>query len=225
MGLVARELGLGFTAYDPLALMDDGRRPGLLARLRGAESPGIPARFSHLRALVGRCRASNVMHGNYRGRPVTAFDCDRRDVGDSGGERTRFASLAVITCGGSFPQLVIRPRNNLDAVAAAVGLGNLSFESGRFAERFSVTCSDRRLASAVISVPMMEFLLTHQGWYIEINGGDACIWNERWWDPGEFSVAVRALSSFLDLVPRFVWKDVGAEEEVARQGTAGPACS
>jgi hypothetical protein len=127
-----------------------------------------------------------------------------------------------MTLGCSFPELLIRPENFFDKLAAIVGFDDINFESHEFSKRFYVKGRDRKLAYDIITAPMMEYLLAYQGWSIELDGSDVIIWTGGTWKPEQFRSAIAVLGGFLDRVPHFVWKNLGEAREAGRQRDSGP---
>jgi hypothetical protein len=220
---LARELGLSFSEGDPLKEQSYGQSQGFLASLLSSGQSGIPERFGQFGALsVGDSRkASNVLWGELQGRQITAFDY-QYSTGSGKNRSTHHLSAAVITLDCSFPELLIRPENFFDKVAAVVGFDDIDFESHEFSKRFYVKGRDRKLAYDIITAPMMEYLLSVPGWSIELAGIDVIIWTGRTWKPEDFRSAVAVLNGFLDRVPRFVWKGLGESREAGKGGGGAP---
>ncbi len=216
---LAQELGLAFSADDPLKGQAFGRSQGFLAGLFGSERKGLPGRFGQFGALSqgDSHRGYNVMRGELGGRQLTAFDY-QYDTGSGKNRSTHHLSAAVVTLGCRFPELVIRPENLFDKVAAVMGLDDIDFESHEFSKRFYVSCRDRKLAYDIVTTEMMSYLLAHRGWSIELDGADVMIWTGRTWKPEEFRAGLAVLQGFLDRVPRFVWKALGEAREASRSG-------
>jgi len=217
MQALAAQLGLSFSREDPLGSQAYGRSFGFLASLFGSGQSGIPGRFGQFGALsVGDSRkASNVLWGAFQGRELMAFDY-QYSTGSGKNRTTHHLSAAVVTLGCRFPELVIRPENFFDKIAAVVGFDDIDFESHEFSRRFHVKARERKLAYDIINAGMMDYLLSAQGWSIELDGADAIIWTGRTWKPEDFRSAIAVLTGFLDRVPRFVWKELGEDREAGR---------
>jgi hypothetical protein len=209
---LAASAGLRFSDNDPVDVGIPGCYAGCAALSKG-HSP----------------RAYNVIFGSFRGREIFAFDFSyKTTVKARNGEREKFHYLsgAIVPCDCRFPGLLIRPEGLLDKVAGAVGAQDINFESREFSRRFFVQSPDRRFAYAAITAPVMEFLLrSDEGWHIELFKTNAAITTGKVWKPGQFGLAMLALSGFLDRIPRYVWKDLGSQREIAAEpadGTAEP---
>ena len=217
LSALAAGMGLSFSEQDPLKEQVYGKSQGFLASLFGSGQSGIPGRFGQFGALaVGDSRKGyNVLWGEHNGRELMAFDY-QYSTGSGKSRSTHRLSAAVVTLDCSFPELVIRPENFFDKIAAVVGFDDINFESHEFSKRFYVKGRDRKLAYEIITPEMMAFLLSCQGWSIELAGIDVMIWTGRTWKPAEFRSAIAVLQGFLDRVPRFVWKDLGVTQEADR---------
>jgi hypothetical protein len=215
---LAAELGLSFSQDDPLQNQSFGQSQGFLARIFSSGQSGIPGRFAQFGALsVGDSRKGcNALWGTHQGRELMAFDY-QYSTGSGKNRSTHHLSAAVVTLECSFSELVIRPENFLDKIAAVVGLDDIDFESHEFSKRFYVKGGDRKMAYDIITAPMMEYLLAYQGWSIELHGCDVMIWTGRTWKPEDFRSAIAVLQGFLDRVPRFVWKELGEAREIGRR--------
>ncbi len=213
---LARELGFDYSEADPLADRSYGQSQGFLAGLFDAARSGVPGRFGQfgVMSIGGSRRASNVFWGTHGGRRVMAFDY-QYSTGSGKHRNTRRFSAVVATLGCRFPELVIRPENFLDKIAAAMGLGDIDFESHELSRCFCVRSRDRKLAYDIVHAGMMDYLLAYSHWSIELDGADVLIWTGRTWSPEEFRAGLAVLQGFLDRVPRFVWKELGETREAA----------
>ena len=107
---------------------------------------------------------------------------------------------------------MVRPEGLADRLASATGREeDIDFESQEFSNRFHVVCNDRKFAYDLIHPRMMEHLLVHPDWAVEVAGTAVLLYSPRLWGAEEVRAALEFLTGFLDLVPEFVWKDVGAK--------------
>jgi hypothetical protein len=200
---LAAELGLSFSA---------------------GETDGISGRFKSLPIFnQGNLRrATCVMEGVHRGRRLVACDYAFGEVWrDSHGNRTEYAevvSAVVVSLDCRLPRLLIRPEDLLDKAFTAAGCEDINFESHEFSRRFHVAGDDRRSAYQVLSAQVMEHLLAHPRWSIELAGRDVMAWRSGGQEAGKFREGIEVLHGFLDLIPRFVWKELGEQREAGRQG-------
>jgi hypothetical protein len=127
-------------------------------------------------------------------------------------------SALIVPC--QLPSMLIRPEDGIDTGASAVGLPDINFESHEFSSKFCVEAEDRKLAYDLIQPQMMEYLLAHPGWDLELAECGLLVTRtglyEPWHSP-DYREALDMATGFLDLIPRFVWKELGEGNEAARQ--------
>lgn len=175
----------------------------------------IPEAFAHFSDFTqGHSRrASNVMYGKRDGQRVLAFDY-RYVTGSGKHQTTHRFSAAILTCDCVFRGLRIRPENFLDKLAAVVGFDDIDFESDEFSRRFHVQGDDRKFAYAVIHPRMMEFLLADPDWSLAMAHHDILLrYGTGTWDVKRFAIAMEFIRRFLELIPEYVWKDLGLRAE------------
>jgi len=178
---------------------------------------GLPGRLGHIGTFSrGHDReAKNVIHGEYRGREVTAFDfkytTTETSTNSKGRTTTRevdhwFSSLVhPLEC--RFPRLMIRPEGFFDKIGDLLGLDDIDFESDEFSRRFRVTSEDRKFAYDVCHVRTMEWLLSNRGWHVEMVGGYFVLTQGGKWKPERFHAAMSFTSDFFEMIPDFVWRE------------------
>jgi hypothetical protein len=178
---------------------------------------GLPGRLGHIHAFSrgDSHRASNVLHGAYRGREIIAFDykyTTTHTSTDSKGRTTTrnvdhhfSACLHPLEC--RFPRLLLRPEGFFDKVADFFGFDDIDFESDEFSRKFRVTSDDRKFAYDVCHARMMEWLLTNRGWHAEMVGGYFVLTDGRRWSAPEFHSAISFAWKFFEMIPEFVWKE------------------
>jgi len=107
------------------------------------------------------------------------------------------------------PSLFIRAENFMDKIGAALGFDDIDFESAEFSKKFLVKSSDKRFAYDVITAQMMEFLMASPKRSIDLKGGRICITlGTRRWKAEEFMPQLDWISSFIDLWPDHVLRDL-----------------
>ncbi|HOX08243.1 MAG TPA: hypothetical protein PK280_17750 [Planctomycetota bacterium] len=205
LGVRAAGLGLAFAERD---------QSGLAARLG--------PKFGVLsRGVAGKQEALNVMGGEHRGRRVQAFDYlyQRRVTPRGKSTALCYLSAALAVEPVNFPRTVIRPETAADRAAALAGFEDIDFESHEFSKRFYVQGADRRFAYALVDPRMMEYLLAHPGWSLELDGAEVLLWDGARWDPDRFAPALDFLTGFLDRVPEHLRRELGTG--VAKQPEDG----
>jgi len=144
----------------------------------------------------------NVIRGRLGGREVLAFD-DWRPTAEAqraAEGRPEGMSVLMLTDGWDAPHLAIRRKRWDDRLAASLGIDDVDFESNReFSDRFYVYCRDASFARRFVTPEAMSYLLANPGWYIELCGSDALIYDLRIWKPARFKEALEVLGGFLDL--------------------------
>jgi hypothetical protein len=171
-----------------------------------------------------RRRAENVLQGTVGSRPALAFDYSYQTSStDSKGNRTTTTHrFAVVVVGGlpvPLPRLEVTPDNVLKRAAAAIGLGaeDIHLESDDFNRRFRVTCPDRKLAFDVLHPRLMQMLLHAPAVAWRFDGTELVSWDSGRVAPDEALVRAMMLSSVVDAVPTFVWKDRGYDPQQSGQ--------
>lgn len=152
--------------------------------------------------------ARNVIEGEHRGRPVTAFDYHyaTRSTNSKGKTRTRhhWFTAALVQSDLPLKPLSIRREHVLDKVAAFFGSDDIDFESAEFSRRYHVRSPDRRWAYDVLHARAIQTLLDgpncsiefDQHWVLARAGTrlDA----ERFLDPAD------VVANLLDQLPEYV---------------------
>lgn len=185
-----------------------------LSYLRG-DDLGI-ARLPHPIFRMGdRQKASNLVAGAFRDRPVVMFDYEYMvDRTDADGKRStstyRFSGVKVdldIRC----PATVIRRERVTTKLANALGLGSdVQFESDAFNRAFEVRSGSQQFAFTLVDAAMMEWLMANAS-DLDIQlepGALVVITRRRPWNEME-TLAVR-IHGFIDQFPRLVWSSYGA---------------
>ena len=137
------------------------RRLRALARSMGlsfdsSKDQKFNKRFSDLKCL---CRgvsryACNVMKGQWKDRPILAFDYHYQD----GNAEYNFSAV-IITSPIPLKPLYIRPERAVHRLMDFFGFEDINFESAEFSRKFYVKSPDRQWAYDVIHQRMIEYLL------------------------------------------------------------------
>ncbi len=161
-----------------------------------------------------RRRASNLLVGTFRDRPVVIFDyeytVDRRDAdGKQSSSTYRFSGVKVdldIQC----PSTVIRRERIGTKLANALGLGrDVQFESDAFNRAFEVRSGSQQFAFTLVDAAMMEWLMANASDLdIQLEPGELVVITSRLpWTEME-ALAART-HGFIDRFPRLVWSSYG----------------
>ncbi len=136
------------------------------------------------------------------------------DVTSSNGKTSstttyRFSYLIVHLPFVDVPDLLIRREGMFDRIAGAFGFEDIDFESSEFSRKFFVKCRDKRFAYDVVHPRMMEFLMVAASPTVDIERGRCCISDgSRTWKPEEFRGRMAWLTSFFELWPSHVKRDL-----------------
>lgn len=146
----------------------------------------IERRYRFLDALNkgSKRKATISLSGTYSDYSVEAFEFHYETYStDSKGNRTtqhHYTNHYVLEGGdhGSkenetrfrYPELKIYPENFLSRIGQALGFEDIDFESIEFSKSFTVRSKDKKFAYDICHTRMMEHLLRHKDFAIEIEG-------------------------------------------------------
>lgn len=178
------------------------------------EDPSLADAFGGVPFGQGRNRrATDVLTGTWRGRPLAAFSYSyqTRTSGQNGQTQTQTHWYAVVALrtAGFLPQVEITPENLLSRLAGALGFAGVDLESEDFNRRYRVIAQDPRLAYDVLHPRTMQLLLDRPPVALRLLGADAVSWDDGRLDPEELLVRLETVSDVLDAVPARVWADHG----------------
>jgi hypothetical protein len=152
-------------------------------------------------------KAENVIHGQWRGRKVIAFDY-QYTTGSGKNRHTHQLSACLQPVGVRVPGVVIRPETFLDKAAGFVGFEDIDFESDEFSREFFVKSDDRKFAYDICHPQMMSWLLANgRGWSVQLVDSSLVLTTGSRWSPEEFAAALYFSARFFELIPEFVWKE------------------
>jgi len=158
-------------------------------------------------------RATNVLRGDFRGRPMVAFDYSYQTHStDSNGHRsttTHRYAICALGLPASVPTFELTPEGFLGRVGTVLGIQDIELESEDFNRRFRVRCDDPKLAYDVLPPRTMEALLARPALHVRLRGADALCWEDGSHSPAELVVRLDTLATMLDGVPAYVWSDLG----------------
>jgi hypothetical protein len=192
---LAAELGFRFDPKDPFAIARN------YERFRWIDQ-------GHKR------RAYNVLHGRIDDYEVKAFDYvyhTTQTTRDSKGRTTtrevsHYFSAVIFDGSTPFETLVIRPQHFGDRIFAAFGFSDIEFESAEFNRDFHVTSASKKFAYDVVHPRMMEFLMAHPHWSLQLLGTGLMIQNGSRLTPEQFREAIDFVRGFFGLFPEYLWQ-------------------
>src|SRR5665809_28454 len=112
-------------------------------------------------------KATNVLTGQFDGRPFVSFDyvyyTTETSTDSEGRTTTREVShpygVAGLDMGAAFPALEVTPEGMFGRLVGRLTNTDIELESEDFNRAFTVNCPDRKFASDVLHPRMMELLL------------------------------------------------------------------
>lgn len=199
---LADSLGLDFSAHDPSGLLF---LP--FALFQKGDGQGV----------------ENVIHGEWRGMPLAAFDFwffEETTDSDGGTHRSyqRF-SCAVTEVEADLPSLTIGRDNLFTRIYDAVRSDEINFETDEFNRAFNVESVNRKFAHDLIDQRMMAWLLAADRRFLfEVSGRWLLCFGPRL-QPQALVPLLGTLEGFRGRVPRVVYD---LYRPTASEGVAGP---
>lgn len=161
-------------------------------------------------------KSTNVLTGEFDGRPFVSFDyvyyTTETSTDSEGRTTTREVShpygVAGLDTGADFPALEVSPEGMFGRLVGRLTNSDIELESEDFNRAFTVNCPDRKFASDVLHPQMMELLLQSQDaafrfdrrWILDCENGQVAL--------EQIEPRLQRLDTILDQVPAFVWKEV-----------------
>ena len=167
-------------------------------------------------------KATNVLSGQYDGRPFIAFDyvyyTTETSTDSEGHTTTREEShnfgivgLDMVAELGNhpFPSLCVSPEGVFGRMIGRLTNRDIELESEDFNRAFTVTSQERKFASDVLHPRMMEYLLQRpktqfrfdRRWILNVETGSPKV--------EEVESRLQYLDGIVDQVPAFVWQQYG----------------
>lgn len=155
--------------------------------------------------------AFNILHGEYQGHPVQAFDYHyETESTDSKGRRTthhHYSSFFLLEQEKAFPELRIYPEGLLAKFGQMLGFDDIDFESVEFSRAFAVKSRDRKFAYDVCHPRMMEYLLEHRDLSLEIERRCVAMSFDRRLKPAEIPGRLNQLIEIRRLFPEYLYRN------------------
>ncbi len=161
-------------------------------------------------------KATNVLTGEFDGRPFVSFDyvyyTTETRTDSEGRTSTREVShqygISGLDMGAAFPALVVTPEGMFGRFVGRLTNTDIELESEDFNRAFTVKCPDRKFASDVLHPRMMELLLQwpkaafrfDRQWILDAESGQV--------DMADIVPRLERIDAVVDQVPEFVWKEV-----------------
>lgn len=173
----------------------------------------ISARYQFLDQLrQGSNRyAKNILTGEYRGHPMTAFDYHYETHStDSKGRRQthhHWFSFFILEQTKGFPELRIYPETWLSKIGQALGYDDIDFESAEFSRAFTVRSDDKKFAYDIVNQRMMEYLLNHRDLTIEIQAQCVSLGFTTRLKPEQIEARMSQLVDIRAMFPEYLYRD------------------
>jgi len=161
-------------------------------------------------------KATNVLTGQFDGRPFVSFDyvyyTTETSTDSEGRTTTREVShpygVAGLDMGAAFPALEVTPEGMFGRLVGRITNTDIELESEDFNRAFTVNCPDRKFASDVLHPRMMELLLQSpkaafrfdRRWILDCENGQVAL--------EEIEPRLQRIDAIVDQIPEFVWKEV-----------------
>lgn len=105
-----------------------------------------------------------------------------------------------------FPELRIYPENFLSRIGQAFGYQDIDFESIEFSRSFTVRSKDKKFAYDVCNGAMMEHLLKHKNYRIEVEGRNIALSFQNKLNVTEVESNLNAVIQLRKLFPEYLYK-------------------
>lgn len=149
------------------AFMDMARRLNFRYYYR---SYAIPKRFAFLwqqRRGKGR-HALNILLGRHAGEEAVVFDyCFNTGLGAE--KKWHYSSFTVLHHGTDCPSLRIYPKGMLPGLGNIIGFDEVHLDGSPLAENFAAFTTNEPFARAVLSGPVVDYLVRHPDLSLEID--------------------------------------------------------
>ncbi len=159
-------------------------------------------------------RATNILTGQYDGRPCVAFDyrysTHSTSTDANGNTHTTTDhhpySVVALDLGVPLPRLEVTPEGFFSRMVGRLTNRDIELESEDFNRAFTVTCPDRKFAFDVLHARTMEYLLTQRdlGWRLQ--DGSILAIRPGTHDLPEIDARLTAIDHIVDGIPDFVWR-------------------
>ncbi len=175
------------------------------------QDPSLVDRFAGPPFERGRSRqATNVIVGQYDGRPFTAFDyAYTTGSGDSTQRHT--CSVVALNLGVSAPDLSIGPTTMMRRWVDAITGNDILIGDPEFDDFFTVHSPSPEFAADVLLSDVRDVMRHHAGVAWRITGDSLLVIRDGHHGPGEVEAKLRMMDALLDRVPARVWDRLRGE--------------
>jgi hypothetical protein len=122
-------------------------------------------------------RVTNLMTGRSGGEQLAVFDY-RYTVGSGQHQHTSTQTVVILpSAKPSLPDLQMAPENPLHKIAEVFGYQDIDLESNpEFSRRYIVRGADQAAVRAALYPGAASYFADHQGWTVEVQSGNVCIY-------------------------------------------------
>ncbi|MDQ3052622.1 MAG: DUF3137 domain-containing protein [Actinomycetota bacterium] len=181
-----------------------------------AEDPAVLDQFAALGApfdLGFDRRATNVLVGNWDGRPAIAWDYSykTRSSGKNNSTVPHDLGIVCILTELVMPHLMVAPEWFLSRAIGKLANTDVLLESEDFNRAFTVISANARFASDVLHPRMMQFLLAHPEEGFTLRGEQALHMMPGHFKPDQLEPALTYLDEILDRIPQHLRRTLPSE--------------
>jgi hypothetical protein len=125
-------------------------------------------------------------------------------------ERNRPGSMFTVVLGSAlhYQNLIIWPESIKGFLPESTGLTNVDFESSEFNRTFFVASDDKRFAFDVVHPRMMELLMTHPTWGVELAEHTLTAWTLDYLPPRKYGEGLEFAMSLQQLLPEYLKEEL-----------------
>jgi len=193
------------------------RRQGLAAFAHSREweyrpyDPALVDRFQGAPFGRGHGRhASNVLIGQYDGRPFTAFDY--QFTTGSGDDSSRHAySVVALNLGVRAPDLAVGPTTTLRRWADSLTGRDIEIGDPAFDAAFTIHSPAPEFAADVLLSDVHDVMRHHPGLSWRITGDSLLMIRSGAHAPAEVDAKLQVMDALLDRIPDLVWERLRGE--------------
>ncbi|MEO6957601.1 MAG: DUF3137 domain-containing protein [Antricoccus sp.] len=149
-------------------------------------------------------KASNVLTGHLKGRPVVTFDY-QFTTGSGDDQTTHNYVITAAQIPRAFPKLVVDPESASGRMARRLGFKDIELESETFNKQYKIKCDNRKFAYDVLHPRFMEWMLQTNSAGFTIAGPYVVIARYGALTESALDNDFAYISTVIDHMPNFVW--------------------
>lgn len=149
-------------------------------------------------------KASNVLTGQLKGRPVVTFDY-QFTTGSGDDQTTHNYVITATQIPRAFPKLVVDLEGASGRLARRLGFKDIELESAAFNKQYKIKCDNRKFAYDVLHPRFMEWMLQTNSAGFTIAGPYVVIARSGALAESSVDDDFAYISTVIDHMPNFVW--------------------